>query len=131
MKKRIVERATHLKKIPGDHMLRFYRDNKSSHPFMSISKNKNTHYGHEMTTHPSLNQKGLPRIGYIRFRKNPNPNNKNKSYYHKSIRKIKDTRTEKGLRLKRKKNWRIINKDLKRLKRIDKNKIKNVRRAND
>ena len=71
--KRKKEKPWFKKKIPGDHRLRFYHDLISRHPFMSISKNGNVYYGHEMTTHPSLTKAGKPRAGYIQFKRNPNP----------------------------------------------------------
>ena len=112
-------------KIPGDHIVRFYYDQKSKHPFMSISIHKTNAYGHEMTTHPSLNIHNLPREGYVRLRKNPNPNSKAKSYYHRSIKKIRNN--DHYHRLSRKPKWWISKRDLRRLKIIDYKKIKNVR----
>ena len=117
------------KKIPGDHIVRFYYDKKSGHPFMSISLYKIIVYGHEMTTHPSRKENGLPRNGYVRFRKNPNPSSKEKSYYHRSIKRIENK--EKHGRLSYKKSWVISKRDLRRLKRIDQKKIKNVRCVNN
>ena len=113
--------------IPGDHVVRFYRDAKSNHPFMCISIYKLIHYGHMMTTHPSLKKDGRPRCEYIRFRINPNRNNKKMSYYSKTIVRIIDKKMICGQRLQLRKNWKISLRDLRRLKRIDKNKIKNVR----
>ena len=130
-RRRKIQKPFNQMKVPGDHRLRFFRDAKSQHPFMSISIHSNFIYGHEMTTHPSLNQKGLPRNYYVKFRRNPNPNNKTLSYYHRSIRRIKNTYTKKGYRFRRKTNWRISKKDLRILKRIDKKRIKNVRRADE
>lgn len=118
-------------KISGDHRIRFYRDAKSGHPFMSISRKNRAHYGHEMTTTPSLTINGKPRQNYVRFRSNPNRNDKRKSYYSRPIKRIKNLETNLGFRLRRYKNWRLSRKDLKRLKKIDKKKIKNVRPAND
>ena len=90
-----------------------------------ISITKYYYYGHEMTTHPSLRENGLPRKGYVRFRKNPNPNSKEKSYYHISIKRI--IYVEKNGRFSPKRKWYISKRDLRRLKRIDYKKIKNVR----
>ena len=121
-------KSFNLKRIPGNHIIRFYRDAKSNHPFMSISNIELIHYGHEMTSHPSLKQDGRPRNCYIRFRKNPNPNNKGiKCYYNRAIKRLKNKKTQLGYRLQPRNNWIISLKDLKRLKRIDKRKIKNVR----
>ena len=118
--------------IPGDHIVRFYRDAKSGHPFMSISKNINVYYGHEMTTHPSLTKHGTIREGYVRLRKNPRAHDKARSYYHKSIKRITNLHEGNGKgRLSPRKHWRLSKRDLRRLKRIDKAKIKNVRLASD
>ena len=117
--------------IPGDHRVRFYRDAKSGHPFMGISKNNELHFGHEMTESPSLLKTGGIKNRYIRFRKNPNPNDKEKSYYRKAIKRIVNTTKGDIPRLVKRKNWKITNHDLKVLKRIDKKRIKNVRRADD
>lgn len=92
MPRRKIQRPYNKQKIPGDYRLRFYRDAKSGHPFMSISKNCD---------------------------------------YHKSIKRIKNIETHLGRRFRRNKNWTISKADLRILKRLDKKKIKNVRRAND
>ena len=131
MPRRKIQRSYNKQKIPGDHRLRFYRDAKSGHPFMSISKNFNCHYGHEMTRNPSLTSGKSPRRGYQPFKKNPNTKDKTKSFYHKSIKRIKDVETHLGRRFRRYKNWIISKADLRIIKRLDKKKIKNVRRAND
>ena len=81
MTKRKLQRPLSKQKIPGDHKLRFFRDAKSGHPFMSISKKQDTHFGHEMTRNPSLTQEKNPRSGYIKLKTNPNKNDKTKSYY--------------------------------------------------
>lgn len=135
-KKRFIKKKRKIKpwnkrKIPGDHRLRFYRDAKSGHPFMSISKCFDIHFGHEMTESPSLLQTGKPKSNYIRLRKNPNPNDKRRSYYQKSIKRLNNTKKGNKPRLSLRKKWSISNKDLKRLKNIDKKRIKNVRRADN
>ena len=79
-----------------------------------------------MTTHPSLRQNGSIKSGYVRFRRNPNPANKNKSYYHKSIKRIINTTNKKGKRLRMYKMWKISNADLRRLKRLDKRNKKST-----
>ena len=84
-----------------------------------------------MTTSPSLDFKQRPRKNYIRLKFNPNKNDKRNSYYSRSIKRIKNKESHLGNRLRRYKNWRISRKDLKRLKKIDKKKIKNVRLADD
>lgn len=117
------------KKVPGDHILRFYKDAKSGHPFLGISEFGKKIYGHEMTSHPALNAGGEAKKKYQRFHKNPNPNNKSNSYYSKKMKRLINTNNKYGLRLKLQKHWRIINRDLKILKNIDKKKTKNVRRA--
>lgn len=122
-------KPTYLKRIPGDHRLRFFLDIKSSHPFMCISIYKNTYYGHQMTTHPSLYSDGTVKRGYMRFKKNPNKKDKRFAYYEISIRRIVNTISDNGYRLKRRYTWVICKKDLKTLKQIDKKIIKNVRRA--
>ncbi len=127
--KRKKEKPWFKKKIPGDHRVRFYHDSKNGHPFMSISKNGNFYYGHEMTTHPSLTKAGKPRAMYVQFKKNPMPARKTKSYYRKTVKKIYSRNCSKP-RLSRRK-WTLSKKDLKRLRRVDKNKIKNVRLATD
>lgn len=131
MPRRKIQRPYNKQKIPGDHRLRFYRDAKSGHPFMSISKNCDYHYGHEMTRNPSLTISKTPRRGYQQFRHNPNTKDKVQSYYHKSIKRIKNIETHLGRRFRRNKNWIISKADLRILRRLDKRKIKNVRRAND
>ena len=75
-----------------------------------------------MTTTPSLTINGKPRQNYVRFRSNPNRNDKRKSYYSRPIKRIKNLETNLGFRLRRYKNWRLSRKDLKRLKKIDKKK---------
>ena len=122
-------KPTSQKRIAGDHILRFHYDQKSGHPFMSISKKGDYYYGHEMTSSPSLKESGEIRSKYIRFRKNPNGNQpkSQRSYYRKRIKM--NLYSPVGGRLKLKKKWKIGKSDLKRLKRIDKYKIKNVRTA--
>ncbi len=119
------------RKIPGDHKLRFYRDAKSGHPFMSVSKSKDIYFGHEMTKHPSLTEMGQPRASYVLFYRNPNPYCRESSYFHKSIRRIKNGIINNVDRLKRKPLWRISRRDLKKVRNIDKKKIKNVRPVDD
>lgn len=131
MTKRKLQRPYTKQRIPGDHVLRFFRDAKSGHPFMSISKKRDFHYGHEMTRSPSLTKDNNPRKGYQPFKRNPNTNDKSKNYYHRSIKRISNKLTQLGRRLRRYRNWVISKKDLKIIKRLDKKKIKNVRRAND
>ena len=128
------KRTKHLKtfnkkRIPGNHLVFFYYDYKTAHPFMCISNYNNYYYGHEMTTHPSLRQNGSIKSDYIRFRRNPNPTNKNKSYYHKSIKRIINTTNKKGKRLRMYKTWKISNTDLRRLKRLDKRKSPHIRQC--
>ena len=113
------------RKIPGDHNLRFFFDEKSGHPFMSVSKKGDYYFGHEMTTSPELTQSNRIRKCYVKFRKNPNPHNKKKSFYHKRIKQ--NIFSPKNGRLKPKRNWRISSRDLKILRKIDRRKIKNVR----
>ena len=131
MIKRKLQKPFYQQKIPGDHKLRFFRDSKSGHPFLSISRKQSIYYGHEMTRRPSLNTAKNPREGYVKLRINPNKSDKSNSYYHKSIKRISNKANEQGDRLRRYKKWTISRKDLKTLKAVDKKKIKNVRRAND
>ena len=78
-----------------------------------------------MTTHPSLTKARKPRAGYIQFKRNPNPKSKQKSYFHKSIKRIYSPKN--GMpRLSRRK-WSLSKKDLKKLRKMDRHKIKNVR----
>lgn len=60
---------------------------------------------------------------------NANPKDKQKSFYKKSITRIKISKSGKINKLAKKKGWRISRKDLKTLKQIDKRVIKNVRCA--
>ena len=122
-------KAFNKKKVPGDHFVRFYYDYKTAHPFMCISNYKNYYFGHEMTTHPSLRKNGTIKSGYIRFRKNPNPESKNKSYYYKALKRILNSSNKKGKRLRLYKKWRILRSDLKRLKRLDKRKSPHIRQC--
>lgn len=131
MKRRRTQKPWNRQKVPGDHKIRFFRDAKSGHPFMSISMKNNYHYGHEMTTSPSLDSKEKPRKNYIRLATNPNKNDKRRSFYNRSIKRINNKPSHLGNRLRRYKNWKITRKDLKRLKRVDKKRIKNVRLADD
>ena len=105
-------KPTYLKRIPGDHRIRFYIDLKSKHPFMCISIYCKTYYGHEMTSHPSLYKDGSVKVRFIRFKVNPNPKDKRKSFYKKSITRISGPFIGKINRLAKKKNWRISKKDL-------------------
>ena len=128
MRKRTkIQRPENERRIPGDHRLRFYRDIKSGHPYMSISKNGNKYYGHDMTSHPSLKDNGSPRKKYVKMHRNPNPDDKRVSYYSRKIKRVINY----GQRLRLHPKWRISYKDLKVLKMINKKKIKNVRRDNN
>ena len=122
-------KPTNKKRIAGDHILRFHFDQKSGHPFMSISKKGDYYYGHEMTSSPSLRESGEVRSKYVKFRTNPNrsQSKRQKSYYRRRIKMNLYSPT--GGRLKPKQKWKISRFDLKKLKRLDKNKIKNVRTA--
>lgn len=122
-----IQKAEYKRKIPGDHKLRFYRDSKSGHPYMSISKNGNKYYGHEMTSHPSVRESGKPRKKYVKMHKNPNPDDKRISYYNMNVKRIINI----DFRLRLHPKWKISSRDLKILKIIDKKKIKNVRRDNN
>ena len=122
-----IQKAEYKRKIPGDHRLRFYRDSKSGHPYMSISKNGNKYYGHEMTSHPSVRESGKPRKKYVKMHKNPNPDDKRISYYNRNVKRIINI----DFRLRFHPKWKIGSRDLKILKIIDKKKIKNVRRDNN
>lgn len=96
---------------------------------MGISESGKDVYGHNLTTHPSLTKDGKPRSGYQALKKSPNPKDVRKSYYEKSIKKIRNARNEKGPRLKRKTKWEIGKKDLKRLRKADRKRIKNIHPA--
>ncbi len=122
-----IQKAEYKRKIPGDHKLRFYRDSKSGHPYMSISKNGNKYYGHEMTSHPSVREGGKPRKKYVKMHKNPNPDDKRISYYNRNVKRIINI----DFRLRLHPKWKIGSRDLRILKIIDKKKIKNVRRDNN
>lgn len=126
--KKKIQKPWNKQKIPGNHRIAFYRDKKSGHPYMRISRYGKYYYGHDMTTHPSLRTDKVPRRGYVRFRKNPNPSSKEKSYYHKSIRRLWVVNSNSGKRFDCKKDWVISNYDLRKLKRIDKKRIKNIRK---
>lgn len=111
--------------IPGDHKLSFYIDEVSGHPFMRISKYKNRYYGHNVTDSPSRKKNGDVRSGYVRFRKNPKPKTKKVGYYRKKVDIIiQDPNKDDRLSLKR--TWSISNRDLRRLRRQNKNRIKSI-----
>ena len=115
------------KMIPGDHTIRFFRDMKSGHPYLSVSRAGDKYFGHDMTSHPSLKESGTPRMRYQKMHKNPNPDDKRTSYYNRRIKRV----LSKGnhfSRLRLHPKWKISNRDLRVLRNIDKHKIKNVRR---
>jgi len=125
-KKYKIQKPWNKQMIPGDHKLAFYRDSKSGHPYMRISKHRNYYYGHEMTSHPSLRNNRTPRSGYISFRRNPNPTNKERSYYHKSIRRLMVV-VNNANRFRAHITWAISKRDMKKLKRIDRKRIKSIK----
>ena len=127
-KKSKIERPYFMHKIGGDHIVRFYFDMRSGHPFMAITKEKDTISGHEMTTTPPLTKNNTIKSGYIRFRRKPNRHQQKKSYYKRRIKRRLQLSKSSG-RFKIQKNWAISRKDLKVLKNVDKKKIKNVRIA--
>ena len=117
------------KMIPGNHIVKFYRDEKSGHPFMGISEFGTRVYGHEMTTHPARKNNKKPRAKYQMFHKNPSGDKETESFYKKTVKKIINEVTVLGPLLKLKRLWKIGKRDLKILKNLDKKRIKNVRRA--
>ena len=123
-----IRKQNNKQKIPGDHIIRFFRDAKSGHPYMSISKEGNKYYGHDMTSHPSLKDDGALRKKYQKFHRNPNPDDNKNSFYHRRIKKIINTKNTYGYRLRLHPKWKISTRDLKILRNLDKRKIKNVRR---
>ena len=125
-KKYKIQKPWNKQKIPGDHKLAFYRDNKSGHPYMRISEYGNYYYGHDLTSHPSLREDKRPRNGYIRFKRNPNPSSKERSYYHKSIRRLLSIDSYNFKRFSPRKGWNIYRRDMRKLKKIDYRKIKNI-----
>ena len=124
-KRNKIQKPYYLQKIGGDHILRFYFDNKSKHPLMGISRIQNAVSGHQMTSHPEKTASGIVKKSYIKFKTNPNTKEKNKvSYYRKKIK-----RNISIDRLSLKKEWTISKHDFKVLKNIDIKAIKNVRHA--
>lgn len=123
--KRKIQKPKNKQMIHGDHRVRFYFDIFSNHPFLCISQYRNIYFGHSITDSPSRRKSGKVRSHYARFMKNPQPNKKNRAYFDKRI----DTIIQKphmDHRLNLKRNWIISNRDLRRLRRIDRNRIKSI-----
>ena len=83
--------------------------------------------GHDMTTHPSLRKKdNKPKKKYLELVKNPNPNDSEKSYIDRKLRKGIRIHFEdsKNRRLTRKKGWRLDPVSRKRIKKLDRGKMK-------
>ena len=107
--------------------IKFYHNLGSKHFFLSVARKGDTVAGHDMTTHPSLTNKGLPRKKYIKLFKNPNPKDQRDSYIDKKLRtnvRIKFNDSLKR-RLRPKKKWKLSKKDKKRINKLDKKKLKN------
>ena len=104
----------------------FYHNKTSQHFLLGVAKRGDFVAGHDMTTHPSLRKKdNKPKKKYLELVKNPNPNDSDRSYIDKKLRKnikmhFEDTKSK---RLTRKKDWKLDPASRKRIKRLDKGKI--------
>ena len=107
--------------------IKFYHNKTSKHFFLGMAKRGNKLAGHDMTTHPTLNNRGLPKKKYLLLVKNPNPHDNRNSYVDKKLRLnvniyFFDTNQK---RLKIKKKWKLDKQSLKILWKVDKKSIKN------
>ena len=123
MKKRKNQKP--LNKQRWNKQIKFYHNKGSGHFFLCVGYRGDYVAGHDLTTHPTLNRKGKPKNKYIALFKNPNPNDKRKSFMDKHLRKnLKIHFQDSGKkRLTKKQNWKLSKRDKKRIKRLDRNKI--------
>ena len=105
----------------------FYHNQTSQHFLLGVARRGDFVAGHDMTTHPSLRKKdNKPKKKYLELANNPNPNDSNKSYIDKKLRKgikihFEDSNNR---RLTRKKNWKLDPISRIKLKRLDRGKLK-------
>ena len=118
-----------MQKLKGDHVIRFYFDNKSHHFFLSVSKHDEKVDGHSMTSHPSLRIDGSIRSKYLRLKHNPAPFNTSPSYIEKSLIRSVDLVNEDGKkRMANKNTWKLSQKDFKRIKVLDKKRTRHLKK---
>lgn len=118
-----------MQKIKGDHIIRFYFDNKSHHFFLSISKHDERVDGHSMTSHPSLRVDGSLRIKYLKLKHNPSPSSTFPSYLEKSLLRNIDIVNKDGKkRMANKNTWKLSQKDFKRIKALDRKRTKHLKK---
>ena len=104
---------------------KFYHNKGSLHFLWSIANKGDVVAGHDMTSHPAVNKTtGKPKRKYMEV-KNPDPGSDKQSFINKKLRKdLKIHFPDTGnIRLTEKKKWVANDEDVKRIKKIDKNKI--------
>lgn len=119
------------KRLQGKKEMVFYYDRRSEHPFVSQSKQGNLVYGHNITHSPSLNPDGSIKKKYRKFKTNPNPIDKEVSYFDTTLEMLDNTPKgeKKSGRLRRKKGWVLSKRNKKALKTAEKQRLKKVHRA--
>lgn len=111
--------------LKWNRQFKFFHNKGSSHFYLGVGKRGDLVAGHDLTTHPAVNQKRQVKKKYLKLAKNPNPEDKRTSYLDKKLRKnvrmhFEDTYNK---RLLLKKKWKLSKIDKRIIKKIDRKNI--------